>query len=294
MTRLVCFGLGFTAQALGRPLLASGWHVAGTARSAEAVDKLRHAGFDAHVFDGESGSDAVASLLGAATHVLTSIPPGADGDPVLRTFGAQLAASPLRWAGYLSTVGVYGDTHGGWVDEASAVSGDLDRTRWRIAAEQTWLATLRQAGRQAQVFRLAGIYGPGRSAFDSLRSGRAQRIVKPGQVFNRIHVDDIARVVAAAMSGRGAHDIYNVADDEPAPPQDVITYAAELLGVVPPEEIAFANAQLSPMARSFYESNRRVSNARLKGDLGVALRYPNYRDGLRGILAEDDAARTPK
>jgi nucleoside-diphosphate-sugar epimerase len=286
MSHLFCFGLGYTAQALARPLLQAGWHVGGTARSVEAVAKLRAAGFDAYVFDGETHVDAVQAALGDATHVLTSAPPDARGDPVLRVYGSDLLAVPqLRWAGYLSTVGVYGNTHGGWVDEASDVSGDFDRTRWRIAAERSWLDTLRSAERQAQVFRLAGIYGPGRSAFDSLRSGRAQRIVKPGQVFNRIHVDDIARIVAAAMSGRGAHDIYNVADDEPAPPQDVITYAADLIGMTPPAEIAFEDAPLSPMARSFYESNRRVSNARLKGDLGVELRYPNYRDGLRGILA---------
>lgn len=285
MNRLFCFGLGYTAQALARPLLASGWYVAGTARSREGAGDLQRQGYDAFVFDGEAGDANVAQALAAATHVLTSVPPDERGDPVLRIYGKDLAVSKLTWAGYLSTVGVYGNTFGGWVNEASSVSGDFDRTAWRIDAERAWLHRLRAAGRKAQIFRLAGIYGPGRSAFDSLRSGHAQRIVKPGQVFNRIHVDDIAGALAAAMSGRGSHDVYNVADDEPAPPQDVITYAAELLGVTPPPEVDFEAAQLSPMARSFYESNRRVSNARLTGDLGVLLRYPTYRDGLRGILA---------
>jgi nucleoside-diphosphate-sugar epimerase len=286
MSRLFCFGLGYTARALARPLMEAGWLVAGTARTQDGAASLRREGFKAFVFDGDTVDSGIADALALATHVVTSAPPDERGDPVLRVYGSALSsAASLAWAGYLSTVGVYGNTFGGWVDEASDVSGDFDRTRWRIEAERDWLARLTGPGRQAQIFRLAGIYGPGRSAFDSLRSGRAQRIVKPGQVFNRIHVDDIARVLAAAMSGRGVHDVYNVADDEPAPPQDVITYAAELIGVPPPPEIVFADATLSPMARSFYESNRRVSNARLKGDLGVALRYPNYREGLRGILA---------
>ncbi|MDO9381500.1 MAG: SDR family oxidoreductase [Hyphomicrobiaceae bacterium] len=286
MSRLFCFGLGYTARALARPLRTAGWHVAGTARTEDGAASLRGQGFEAFVFDGDRGDAGIADALASATHVLTSAPPDEQGDAVLRVYGSQLCdAADLAWAGYLSTVGVYGNTFGGWVDEASDVSGDFDRTRWRIAAERDWLTRLAARGRQAQIFRLAGIYGPGRSAFDGLRSGRAQRIIKPGQVFNRIHVDDIARVLAAAMTGRGMHDIYNVADDEPAPPQDVITYAAELIGVAPPPEIAFEDAKLSPMAQSFYESNRRVSNARLKGDLGVALRYPTYREGLRGILA---------
>ena len=286
MSRLFCFGLGYTARALARPLMEAGWLVAGTARTPDGAASLRGQGFEAYVFDGETGDPAIAGAVASATHVLTSAPPDERGDAVLRVYGGALgSAAGLTWAGYLSTVGVYGNTFGVWVDEASDVSGDFDRTRWRIEAEQDWLQKLTAPGRQAQIFRLAGIYGPGRSAFDSLRSGRAQRIIKPGQVFNRIHVDDIARVLAAAMSGRGVHDVYNVADDEPAPPQDVITYAAELIGVPAPPEIAYADATLSAMARSFYESNRRVSNARLKGDLGVVLRYPNYREGLRGILA---------
>lgn len=288
MSRLLCLGMGFTAQALARRVLDAGGQVAGTARSQSGVADLEAKGFRALAFDGATASSELIAEVRSATHIVTSIPPQEAGDPVLLALGEDvLATPPPKWVGYLSTVGVYGNTHGDWVDEASPVSGDLDRTRWRIAAENSWLELNSTSGTRVQVFRLAGIYGPGRSALDSLRSGRAQRIVKPGQVFNRIHVDDIASVLLAAMAGRGVHDIYNVADHEPAPPQDVISFAAELIGVEPPREIAFDEAQLSPMARSFYEANRRVSNARLAGDLNVRLRYPNYRDGLRAILESE-------
>lgn len=285
MSRLLCLGMGFTAQVLARRVLAGGWHVAGTARSQSGVADLEAGGFRGLAFDGETVSPELVAEVRSATHIVTSIPPQDAGDPVLLALGGEIrAAQQPKWIGYLSTVGVYGNTHGEWVDEASPVSGDFDRTRWRIAAETAWLELNAKSGNRVQIFRLAGIYGPGRSALDSLRSGRAQRIVKPGQVFNRIHVDDIASVLLAAMAGRGVHDIYNVADHEPAPPQDVITFAADLIGVAAPPEIAFDDAELSPMARSFYEANRRVSNARLAGDLNVRLRYPNYRDGLRAIL----------
>jgi nucleoside-diphosphate-sugar epimerase len=286
MSQLFCFGLGYTARVLACECLRLGWQVAGTARSQSGVDGLRQSGFDALLFDGQQASAEVTARLRTATHVLTSVPPDAEGDAVLRLYASDLATAPqLSWIGYLSTVGVYGNTQGDWVDEASPVSGDYDRTRWRIDAERQWQALATAASRRVQIFRLAGIYGPGRSALDSLRTGRAQRIVKPGQVFNRIHVADIAQALAAGMAGRGVHAIYNVADDEPAPPQDVITYAAELLQQPPPPEIDFADADLSPMARSFYEANRRVSNARMKADLGIRLAYPNYRDGLQAIVS---------
>lgn len=289
MNHLFCFGLGYTAGVLARELFRRGWRVSGTARTAPGVEELQRAGFDGILFDGGHPRPDVAARLATATHVLTSIPPDGHGDPVLRTHAADLtSARQLAWIGYLSTVGVYGNTDGAWVDENSELVGDYDRTRWRIEAEKQWLTLARNSGKLVQIFRLAGIYGPGRSALDSLRSGRAQRIVKPGQVFNRIHVADIAQTLAAAMAGRGAHAVYNVTDDEPAPPQDVIAYAAELLQQPPPPEIALADAQLSPMARSFYEANRRVSNARMKGDLSLRLAYPNYRDGLRALLAADN------
>lgn len=293
MSKLFCFGFGFSAEALARRLPGR-WHVSGTARSAERVTELKRRGFDALVWAGLSHDADVAAALRDATHVLVSAPPQAEGDAALLHFAKDLAqADALRWVGYLSTVGVYAETGGGWVDETSPVSGDLDRAHWRLDAERDWLALGKTSGKRVQVFRLAGIYGPGRSAFDSIRAGRAQRIIKPGQVFNRIHVDDIGQTLAAAMAGRGRHDIYNVTDDEPAPPQDLVAYAAELMGVEPPPEVAFKDAVLTPMARSFYEANRRVSNARIKGDLNVRLAHPNYRDGLRAIAAGEGFARVP-
>lgn len=283
MSRLLALGLGYSAQALGRLKLKQGWSVAGTARTPEGVAALNSHGFEGLLFDGSSVSEELTAEIGKATHILHSIPPQENGDPVLRCLRDTLeAAVQLEWVGYLSTVGVYGNTHGGWVDEESDVAPDFDRTRWRIEAERDWLEFGKDAGKRVQVFRLAGIYGPGRSAFDSLRSGRARCIVKPGQVFNRIHTQDIARIVSAAMA-HGQSPIYNVADDEPAPPQDVVQFAAELIGVTPPEETPFEDAEMSPMARSFYMSNRRVSNAKAKSELGIKLLYPNYREGLKAI-----------
>jgi nucleoside-diphosphate-sugar epimerase len=197
-----------------------------------------------------------------------------------------IASSPrLRWIGYLSTVGVYGDAGGQWVDEDTAPSSVTARARQRIEAEQRWLRLGQDAPFSVQVFRLAGIYGPGRNALQRVMDGTAKRLVKPGQVFNRIHVDDIAQVLMSSMERPSGNTIYNVADDEPGPPQDVIAYAAELLGREPPPETPFDEAQLTPMARSFYQDNKRVRNTRLKTDLGVTLHYPTYRDGLRALLA---------
>jgi nucleoside-diphosphate-sugar epimerase len=189
--------------------------------------------------------------------------------------------APAEWVGYLSTTGVYGDRQGRWVDERSALAPVHERGRWRVAAEKAWLAT----GLPVEIFRLAGIYGPGRSAFDRLREGRAQRVVKPGQVFSRIHVEDIARVLRAAMARPAAGAAYNVADDEPAPPEDVIAFAAELLGMPVPPAVPFEAAALSPMALSFWSESKRVSNRRIREELGVSLAWPDYRAGLRGILA---------
>lgn len=286
MSRLFCFGLGYSARALARRLRAQGWHVEGTTRSQEGADALAREGFSAFVFDGTARVAAVSEALRTATHVLISAPPDADGDPVLRWHGDDLKAAPqLEWIGYLSTVGVYGDRQGGWVDETAPTNPKSRRSRQRVEAENAWLAFGAETGKRVQVFRLSGIYGPGRSAIDRLRDGTARAIVKPGQVFNRIHVDDIANVLVACISGRGTHAIYNVTDNEPGPPQDVIAHAAELLGVPAPPEIAFEDAQLSPMAASFYEENKRVSNARLRSDLKLSLDFPSYREGLRAILA---------
>jgi nucleoside-diphosphate-sugar epimerase len=231
----------------------------------------------------------LSAALREATHVLISAPPGEVGDPVLNQHSADLAQAPsLRWIGYLSTVGVYGDHQGDWVDETTPPNPVSQRGRRRVGAEEAWLALGADAGARVLIFRLAGIYGPGRSAIDRLRAGTAQRIVKPGQVFNRIHVEDIAEIVHASLSGGGTHAVYNVADDEPAPPQDVIAYAAELLQMPPPPAIAIEDARLSVMAKSFYVENKRISNARAHRDLGIDLKYPNYRLGLQAILRGGD------
>lgn len=284
MTKLFCFGLGYSAEAVARRLAAKGWQIAGTSTSASGAARLARLGYDMHVFDGRTPSEAAATALAPATHVLVSVPPDAAGDPVLRVWDAALRSAPhLTWIGYLSTIGVYGDHAGAWVDEETAATPGNDRSRWRLAAERQWLDFAAITDTRTQIFRLAGIYGPGRSAIDSIRDGTARRIVKPGQVFNRIHVEDIATVVEAAISGHGGHVIYNVTDDEPAPPQDVIAYAAELLCAPVPPEVRYESASLSPMARSFYAENKRVRNERIKADLGVTLAYPTYREGLAAI-----------
>lgn len=286
MINLFCFGFGFTASLLARQLAGLDCAVTGTSTNATGAQRIKAGGATGLLFDGTKPGAGVDQALATATHVLLSIPPDKDGDPAFIHHGAAIAESPsIRWIGYLSTVGVYGDHHGGPVDETTPPAPISERGARRLAAEQAWLELGRRSGKQVQVFRLPGIYGPGRSALDSVRAGTARRIVKPGQVFNRIHADDIAGALALAMSGRGRHEVYNISDEEPCPPQDVITHAAKLLGVAPPPEVAFAEAKLSPMAASFYGESKRVSNARAKADLGWTPRYPNYREGLAAILA---------
>jgi nucleoside-diphosphate-sugar epimerase len=276
MPVLLTLGHGYAAGRLAASL--GGWRVLGTTRSAAKAAAMQAAGVEAVDW---ADAAAVEAAIGAAEHVLVSLPPDAAGDPVLARHGPALAAARPAWVGYLSTTGVYGDRQGGWVDEESALAPVNDRGRWRVAAEAAWQAS----GLPVQVFRLAGIYGPGRSVFDRLREGRAQRVVKPGQVFSRIHVDDLAQVLRASMARPAPGRVYNVADDEAAPPQDVIAYAAELLGVPVPPGVPLAAAELSPMARSFYAESKRVVNRRIKQELGVTLAYPDYRVGLRAILA---------
>jgi nucleoside-diphosphate-sugar epimerase len=289
MNHLFCFGLGYSAQSLAARLSCQGWRVTGTSRTIAGCDAITARGYQPVLFDGARAGADVRDALAAATHILVSVPPAEGADPVLQWHADDIADAPrIRWIGYLSTVGVYGDWHGAWVDEDSPTRPVSRRSRWRLAAEQAWLEFGRRSGKRVLIFRLAGIYGPGRSAIDNLKEGTARRIVKPGQIFNRVHVDDIAFVLAAAIAAEGRHDIYNVADDEPAPPQDVVTFAADLLGMAPPPEIPFEAAELSPMAASFYGENKRVRNDRIKRDLRVVLTYPTYREGLRGI-----AARSP-
>jgi nucleoside-diphosphate-sugar epimerase len=270
--RLLIFGFGYSAAAIARELRARAEWIGGTIRDESRAAELRTAGVEPLAF----GSPHASAALRHATHVLVSLPPGQTGDPALARHAEELRAAPeLRWIAYLSTVGVYGDRSGAWVDEDTPPDPSQPRTRARIEAEHAW----HEVGKPLAIFRIAGIYGPGRNALVNLAEGTARRIVKPGQVFNRIHVADLAAIVAAALT-REASGIFNVADDEPAPPQDVVAFAAKLMGVAPPPEIDFAEADLTPMARSFYSESRRVSNRRIKEELGIALRYPTYRDGL--------------
>jgi nucleoside-diphosphate-sugar epimerase len=281
---LFCFGLGFSARVLAARLHAQGWGVIGTSRSLEKAADIAALGYDSHVFDG-TGPLSDASVLAPATHILVSVPADDAADAVLRWHGPDIARLPnLKWLGYLSTTGVYGDTGGDWVDENTPVHPRQDRSRRRAEAETGWLKLHSDHGVPVHVFRLAGIYGPGRNQLEGVKSGRAHRIVKPGQVFCRIHVEDIAQVLQASMARPNPGAIYNLADDEPAPPQDVVAYAAELLGLAPPPELPFDQARLSPMAASFYGDNRRVRNDRIKRELGVTLSYPTYREGLKALL----------
>ncbi len=293
MIDLFCFGLGFSAKALTRRLAGrSHISITGTSRSAESAERIASDGYTGIVFDGFAPSREVSKGLETATHVVISISPDEAGDPVLAHHSADLASAPnLKWIGYLSTIGVYGDQDGQWVDETTPVKPTSQRSKRRVLAEDAWLDFGAKAGRRVQVFRLAGIYGPGRSAIDQLQAGKARRIVKPGQIFNRIHADDIALVLEAAMSGRGRFDVYNVTDNEPAPPQDVVTFAAGLMGVAPPPEIAFEDANLSPMGRSFYSERKRVANTRIREDLGVALSCPTYREGMQSVWETVQAAK---
>ncbi|NNE81237.1 MAG: SDR family oxidoreductase, partial [Silicimonas sp.] len=254
------------------------WRVIGTTRSKEKTATLKDQGVEPLIWPGNS------LPIGEATHVLTSVAPGTDGDPVLAEAGGTLRqARHLEWVGYLSTTGVYGDHGGGWVDESAPLNPATARGQARVKAEAGWLAL----NLPLHIFRLAGIYGPGRGPFAKVRNGTARRIIKKGQVFSRIHVEDIARVLVASIQRPNPGAIYNVCDDDPAPPEDVIAHAAELLGLPVPEAIAFEDAEMTPMARSFYAESKRVHNDRIKGELGVALAYPTYRDGLQALLTEE-------
>ncbi|HLT77925.1 MAG TPA: SDR family oxidoreductase [Ferrovibrio sp.] len=285
MSTLFCFGLGYSAQVLAAKLKAKGWGVVGTTREMNKAADLAAQDYDLHLFDGTAPL-ADASVMAPATHLLISVPADDDTDPVLRWHAADIAKlQHLKWLGYLSTTGVYGDRGGDWVDESSDLRPSQARSKRRAEAEAAWLALWREHSVPVHVFRLAGIYGPGRSQLESLRRGTAKRLVKPGQVFCRIHVEDIAQVLQASIARPDPGAIYNVADDEPAPPQDVVAYAAKLLGMAPPPEEPFDAAKLTPMAASFYADNRRVRNDRIKRELGVTLKYPTYREGLRAMAA---------
>jgi len=282
------FGLGFSARVLVDRLRPAGWAVRATARGAEKVAALQAEGIDAFLFDGTAPIADISGALDGVSHLLLSVPPGADGDPVLNHHGGDIAARAVdvEWAGYLSTTGVYGDRAGGWVDEASGLTPATERGRRRVDAEAGWCRLWRESGLPVHLFRLAGIYGPGRNALETVRSGTARRVVKEGQVFSRTHVADIATILEASIARPNPGAAYNVCDDDPAPPQEVVTHACALLGVAPPPEIPFEDAEMSEMGRSFYAESKRVSNKRIKEELGVELAYPDYRAGLAALLAD--------
>lgn len=280
---LLSFGHGFSARALAPLLIQKGWRVIGTTRSTNKAEEIAATGVEPLVWPGADVTDALA----AADAVLISAGPGPDGDPVLAEMRAQImeAASRLDWVGYLSTTGVYGDHAGGWVDETADLTPSTKRGHARVVAEAEWQAI---PDLKLHIFRLAGIYGPGRGPFAKVRAGTARRIIKQGQVFSRIHVQDIAQVLEASLAQPNPGAIYNLCDDDPAPPQDVIAYAAELLAVQLPPAVDFETAEMTPMARSFYAESKKVRNDRIKEELGVQLLYPDYRTGLEALLREEN------
>ncbi len=277
---MLFLGFGFSAEALAKVLDPKLWRITGTSRSSEGVKHIESLGYEGVLFDDLKAIDD------SVTHIVSSVPPGPTGDPVLQKFSTELQrrAEHLNWVAYLSTTGVYGDHAGAWVDETTPLTPNTERGQRRVDAEAQWLALHHHHQLPVHVFRLAGIYGPGRNALISLKDGTAKRVIREGQVFSRIHVDDIAGILKASIAKPHPGRAYNVADDEPCPPQNVITYAASLLDLEPPPEIPFENADLSPMARSFFMDSKRVHNTRVKQELGYAFCYPDYRVGLQSLL----------
>lgn len=294
--QIFIFGAGYSGKAFARANRDADTTIFGTTRSLEKFAALRQAGIVPLRFDGTLTSE-IGDALGKTTHLVVSVAPDEAGDPVLGAAREEIAANmpELGWIAYLSTVGVYGDHGGNWVDEAAECRPVSKRSAMRVAAEQDWLKLGHDVGRPVAILRLSGIYGPGRNAMVNLENGTARRLVKPGQVFNRIHCDDIAGALwHLAEDNRGG--IFNITDDLPAPPQDVVAYAAQLMGIEPPPEIPFETAQLSPMARSFYGENKRVANAAIKA-AGYGFRFPDYRSALDAMWASGDwrdgEARSP-
>ncbi len=273
---LLSIGHGFSASVLGVQLIKGGWTVYGTTRSIEKAKKLNHDGVNSIIWPGTD----LTPYIQKATHILTSVSPNSQGDPVLNQYNEVLLKNTFDWVGYLSTTGVYGNHNGGWVDENSPLKPNTTRGKLREEAELSWS----KLNKNLHIFRLAGIYGPGRGPFSKVRNGTARRIIKEGQLFSRIHVDDIAQVLLASIRYPRQGAIYNVCDDNPAPPEDVISYAAELLDMPIPIAIDYDKAEMSPMARSFYAENKRVSNELIKKELGVKLKFPDYKTGLQSLL----------
>lgn len=284
MKHLFCFGLGYTGQALAQELKNRGWQISGTTRDRETQLQLEQKGFRTFLFNSEN--QLPPNALDDISHILLSIPPGQNGDPVFLKHRADLIAhaEQLKWVGYLSTTGVYGDRQGEWVDETSPLTPSTERGEKRLKAETDWLSLFESTALPVHLFRLAGIYGPGSNQLEKVASGKAKRRIKPGQIFSRIHVDDIVGMLVASMKNPNPGRAYNLCDDEAVPPQDVVTFAAELLDIEPPAEIAFNPDDMTPMGLSFFAESKRVSNQRIKDELGYVLKYPTYREGLTALL----------
>jgi hypothetical protein len=282
--RLFCFGLGFSALALADRLLPKGWYVSGTFRGGERPAQIKNS----YLFDGTHSTPEISEALSRATHLLITIPPQPSvGDVVLKHFSQQVSrASHLQWIGYISSTGVYGDTGGEWVDETSPLRGTTDLNRQRIEVESAWLKMGKDHHLPVMIFRCVGIYGQGRNLLTSVKLGRARRIDKPGLVFSRIHTEDLAQTLEASIKTPMPGEVYNVSDDCPCPPAEAVEYACGLLGVKPPPKVPYEKADLTPTARGFYNTNKRISNKKIKEELGVKLRYPDYRSGLDALLKD--------
>ena len=293
--RLFCFGYGYTCDYLSHILRqeAVEWSIAGTTRDPEKFRTLKAGGIEAHIFDEQAPLPDPRYVLENTTHILISTPPDDEGDPAFLSYAEDILHTPsIEWVGYLSTTGVYGDRGGAWVDENSELRPSSKRGTRRALAEEQWLSLFHSHNLPVHVFRLAGIYGPGRSALDSVRAGIARRIDKPGQAFSRVHVEDIANILQTSMANPKGGSIYNICDDEPAPSHEVIAHACTLLNRPSPPLVKYEDAQLPPMAQSFYSDNKRVRNDKIKQELGITLKYPNYRDGLRGCMEAENYAKT--
>ena len=288
--KLFCFGYGYTASYLAERLKLYDWEIAGTTTDEEKLAFMKQEGVEAHLFDHSQPLWDVASVLKDVTHILLSIPPSTEGDPVFHTHGFELAALPnIEWVGYLSTTGVYGNQDGRYVDETHLPSPTSRRGQSRLTAEEQW-REISSDHFPVHFFRLSGIYGPGRSALDAVRAGDSRRIEKPGHVFNRIHIEDILQVLISSINAPKAGEVYNLADDYPAPSHEVIAYACTLLGYDVPPIIPYSEVDLAPIVRSFYADNKRIKNEKIKKELGISLIYPTFQKGLEACLADDEEA----
>ncbi len=286
MKRFFCFGYGYTCDYIGHALAGErSFVLSGTTRDSRKKQAMRDRGIDAYIFDYSHPLSDPLFILKDTTHLLISTPPGDDGDPSFLIHAEDIARIPtIEWVGYLSTTGVYGNRDGEWVDETSEVRPSSKRGSRRAKAEEQWRSLWKSYNLPVHIFRLAGIYGPGRSALDSVRAGIARRVEKPGYASSRIHVEDIVRVLLASMARPNPGSVYNVCDDCPSPSHEVIACACELLGVSPPPLIPIEEADLAPIARSFYADNKRVHNDKIKRELGVEIKYPDFRSGLAACL----------